>query len=921
MEQKNKLDTKSVLKRERETLSVLAELSADLICEYDIATDTMYYMGNGSNILKKENIIHNYIETIVKSSMVHPDDIPRLKQFCQDLQKGTPQIRIEMRRRCTDGTYHWYEMKGKTLYNKNNEPIRVIVKGSDIDERVMEAQRLKQRSEQDSLTGLYNSKTIKKMIRKALEKLTEQDKGYLLFFDVDDFKAINDNMGHLFGDVVLCAFADELKTLFADGMAGRVGGDEFVVYVSNVEKEEVAACITMLRAKLEKLHSSENMKISCSTGGTECVKGQNIDDLFKRADSALYYVKAHGKGKLEFYLEEMPKSKEESLYFVDNFKGAYKDKTALIQKDEDLILFAMELFDQATDTKSVLQLLADRICRYFDIDDILCMNPIDETSLQINFHWNIKQTNKFQVQTTSIEAVEWEILLKHYDEKGISILTQEQIRDLEHSVARSMMGVRVDCKEGEQFVFFIDREQSRDWKKEQAVLKRLAEIISGHMNKIEEERKKMDMVESLLHYDPLTKLAWYSKFQSLAQQMQEDYPEKDFYIIYADFSNFRYLNERYGYAEGDHVLADFAIKLQEFAYSKICGRVTSNHFLMLCADVEIDVLCRAFLTMSRNFSEEVNCRFDNGNLCIVSGIAKVEKQFGNISAAIDNANMARKYVKTLASGSDCCIFTDDMQKQAELEMEICAQMEQSLKKKEFCVYLQPKMELATGKIIGAEALVRWIKEDGSKIYPDQFIPIFERNGFITKVDFCVLEQVLELQKQRQERGEDLIPISVNFSRRHQENEQFVEDIVALLKKYEVSSTLVEVEITESIFINDWSLVEKNLKKLREYGIAVSIDDFGSGYSSLNVLPKVSADVIKLDRLFLTENPDTERSRIFLRNIIDMLKMLGFRVIAEGVETEQQVQFLKAVGCDYIQGYYLARPMPVPEFEQFLKNKK
>ena len=137
----------------------------------------------------------------------------------------------------------------------------------------------------------------------------------------------------------------------------------------------------------------------------------------------------------------------------------------------------------------------------------------------------------------------------------------------------------------------------------------------------------------------------------------------------------------------------------------------------------------------------------------------------------------------------------------------------------------------------------------------------------------------------------------------------------------MSSTLVEVEITESIFINDWSLVEKNLKKLREYGIAVSIDDFGSGYSSLNVLPKVSADVIKLDRLFLTENPDTERSRIFLRNIIDMLKMLGFRVIAEGVETEQQVQFLKAVGCDYIQGYYLARPMPVPEFEQFLKNKK
>ena len=403
--------------------------------------------------------------------------------------------------------------------------------------------------------------------------------------------------------------------------------------------------------------------------------------------------------------------------------------------------------------------------------------------------------------------------------------------------------------------------------------------------------------------------------------MQEEYPEKDFYIIYADFSNFRYLNERYSYAEGDRVLEDFAVKLQEFAYSKICGRVTSNHFLVLCSDVDIDVLCHAFLTMSRSFCEEVNCRFDNGNLCIVSGIAKVEKQFGNISAAIDNANMARKHVKMLASESDCCVFTDDMQKQAELEMEICAQMEQSLKKKEFCVYLQPKMELATGKIIGAEALVRWIKEDGSKIYPDQFIPIFERNGFITKVDFCILEQVLELQKQMQARGEKPLPISVNFSRRHQENEQFVEEVIELIKKYEVPSELLEAEITESIFINEWSVVEQNLRKLREHGIAVSIDDFGSGYSSLNVLPKVSADIIKLDRLFLTENPDTERSRNFLRNIIDMLKMLGFRVIAEGVETKQQMQFLKAVGCDYIQGYYLAKPMPVEQFEQFLNTYK
>ena len=920
-EHTNKISAETLLMNEREKISILAELSADMIYEYDIATDTMYYMGKGSNILKEETVVQEYTKTIFTLAIVHPEDTMRLKTFCRELQQGKPQIMIEMRRKCADGSYRWYEFKGKTLYNDKGEPFRIIAKGSDIDDRVKEAERLKQRSEQDSLTGLYNSKTIKSMIRTALEELTEDEKGYLLFFDVDDFKTINDNMGHLFGDVVLCTFADELKTLFADGMAGRVGGDEFVAYVSNVSKEEVSQRIEILRARLGKLNSSEkrDVKISCSVGGTECVSGQNIDELFKRADSTLYYVKATGKGKLEFYFDDMQMPTEQGLYFVDNFKGAYKDKTALIQKDEDLILFAMELFDQAADTKSVLQLLADRICRYFGIDDIVCATQSDSAAMQMNFHWSLKEANKFMSETIPLNnAMEWDILLHQYDEDGISILRQEQIGDLEKSVAQSMMGVRIENKERIQFVFFVDRVGNRNWRKEQDVLKRLAEIVSGHMSKIDAERKQMDMVDRLLHYDPLTQLPLYSKFQALSQHMQEEFPEKDYYIIYADFSNFRYLNERYSYAEGDRVLEDFAKRLEEFTYSRICCRVTSNHFLALCSDVDVEVLCHAFLVMSRNFSKEVNRRFDNGNLCIVSGIAKVEPQFGNISAAIDNANMARKYVKTLAAESDCCVFTDDMRKQAELEMEICAMMEQALKKKEFHLYLQPKMELATGQIIGAEALVRWMKEDGSIIYPDQFIPIFERNGFVTKVDFCILEQVLELQRQRMEQGEELFPISVNFSRRHQEEEHFVEEIIGLLEKYNVPSKMLEAEITESIFMNDWSVLEQRLKALRQHGIAVSIDDFGSGYSSLNVLPKISADVIKLDHMFLTANPDTERSRLFIRNIIEMLKMLGFRVIAEGVETKRQMQFLKEVGCDYIQGYYLAKPMPVTEFEAFLK---
>ena len=247
-------------------------------------------------------------------------------------------------------------------------------------------------------------------------------------------------------------------------------------------------------------------------------------------------------------------------------------------------------------------------------------------------------------------------------------------------------------------------------------------------------------------------------------------------------------------------------------------------------------------------------------------------------------------------------------------MNITANMKNALQNDEFKVYLQPKINLQTGEIVGAEALIRWLPENRDMIYPDQFIPIFEENGFISLVDFYVLQCVLMYLLNRKQKGLKLVPISVNFSRRHQDNTNFISDIIALLDEYKIDRKWIEIEITESAFMDDIHKLHENLVKLRENNICISIDDFGSGYSSLNVLSTVPADVIKLDRAFIYGSD--EKSKNMLKYLVLMIKGMGYRTITEGVETKEQMLFLREIGCEMAQGYYYAKPMSMKDFDKY-----
>lgn len=259
-------------------------------------------------------------------------------------------------------------------------------------------------------------------------------------------------------------------------------------------------------------------------------------------------------------------------------------------------------------------------------------------------------------------------------------------------------------------------------------------------------------------------------------------------------------------------------------------------------------------------------------------------------------------------------FSEQMLEEQSWENWVENNMQAALSAGEFQVYLQPKYTPTEGRLVGAEALVRWVCPEQGLIPPGRFIPIFEENGFIMQLDDYMLSKIAKLQAEWKVQGKKVVPISVNISRAHFTQEGLAEHISQLVDSYGPKHKLIELEVTESAFFDDKNVLIDTVKQLRAYGFPVSMDDFGAGYSSLNSLKDIPLDVLKLDGEFFRGKDEMGRGEIIVREAISLARELDMRVVAEGIEEREQVDFLAGLGCDMIQGYYFAKPMPVPEFE-------
>nr|MBQ8253804.1 EAL domain-containing protein [Lachnospiraceae bacterium] len=300
------------------------------------------------------------------------------------------------------------------------------------------------------------------------------------------------------------------------------------------------------------------------------------------------------------------------------------------------------------------------------------------------------------------------------------------------------------------------------------------------------------------------------------------------------------------------------------------------------------------------------------------GICEIEPKEHDIEQLYNNAFTACELLEEDAERK-IAFFDEEMNKQRLWERKVEDDMENALANKEFKVYLQPKISAAEEKLAGAEALVRWIHPKDGFIPPNKFIPIFEKNGFILKLDDYMLEEVAKQQAEWISQGQEIVPISVNVSRAHFTREDLAEHICEIVDKYNVPHDVIELELTESAFFDDKKVLLNTVKKLRESGFPVSMDDFGAGYSSLNSLKELTIDVLKIDADFFRNVEEVERGMLIVSEVIDLAKKLNMKIVAEGIESRDQVDFLVQQECDLIQGYFFAKPMPVDEFVQKYKH--
>ena len=295
------------------------------------------------------------------------------------------------------------------------------------------------------------------------------------------------------------------------------------------------------------------------------------------------------------------------------------------------------------------------------------------------------------------------------------------------------------------------------------------------------------------------------------------------------------------------------------------------------------------------------------------GVCEVGDVNEPIQTMYDKANMAIDRIK--GDYQQVVSFYDDSDmKRLMMEKNVVAEFDRAIENKEFILYLQPQVD-HTGKALGAEALVRWQHPQRGLLYPNSFIGILERAGLIYKLDNYIWETSAQRLKMWKNAGLEQYHISVNISAKDFYYLDLYEVFTGLVKKYDINPARLNLEITETVIMSDVKMHMEVISKLQEFGFHIEIDDFGSGYSSLNTLKDIKADVLKIDMLFLRDTENQSRSKAILSSVISMAKTLNMPVITEGVETKNQVDFLSVMGCEMFQGYYFSKPVPVKEFEQ------
>ncbi len=1030
-------DLELQLKIEKMKHDLLADSLKCGVWVYDIATkkytQSRKLDGKWSN---KRLDVENYRETMKSWGLIHPEDLKVFEEYCDSMDRGDDKFEYDVRSASDEGRFIWLRFIGNAFYDKNGKAIKIVGLTLDVTKQKTAYSNLDNRTMLDPLTHLYNETTVRKMIENLIAEDKEK-KGILYIIDIDNFRKIDEQWGHIYGDQVIERLADSILAFFnSDAIIGRIGGDEFIIFCcTDVERQQASITADKLMERVSEIDLIDGSFLTVSVGISIYPEyGSTYDSLYNNADIALYYAKRSGKNKYYIYNKRMSKRSvlgETTRKKDTNRKDIPKEMTII---EKELFDYAFETISAVSNFQEALQLILSEIGIHYKLDSIFVLEYFDGVeNVAITGSWIRKPE---QVNSDTVEQIYtkyWKRVETYFCQNNSLIY---DITDIDPRVNRYLYkngiqaAIQIPIFDGNRLLGLISyesREEIREWSPTQiATLSSITKMISSYMlrmrlkteledefiytggamdslkltyysidyesyellyvsryskalfpniqvgdkcyqslmgldqpckdcplNGLQENQKQnsieiydekrdawftvsasviestmkkqylicwMDItmfLERVKSTDQLTGTLSYDKFcaESLKKLSYKE-PGSRYATAFIGIRNFESVNENCGYMVGDIILQTIARHCTEaLQEDELICRIKGDDFILLLRYSDIQIVKSRISKIFESFHKAVREMYPYMALRCDCGIYEIKATDYSISGILDKSNLARKQALGNAYEWDSIIILTEESERLEIEEKVLERlMLEALRKKEYQVYLQPKVNVRNRRIMGAEALVRWW-ENGKMISPAKFIPIAEKSGIVTEIDKQVYDALFQQIKQWLKNGYCVPVISFNVSRLHLYDDNFVDYMKSLVDKYEIPYELLEIELTESVFFNNADRMKDMITRLRSLGFKISMDDFGTGYSTLSLMKSLPMDVLKIDGNFFYNNQLDRNSKAIISAIIQLSKNLGVKVVAEGIETIDQVIFIQEEDCDYAQGYYYYKPLPMKEFEE------
>lgn len=921
-------NTEQELHLQTERYELVENINDEMAFDINVLTKKML-MPKKYSILCGEKDREDYLVSIQDSvgKYIYADDFEMfcsvIEEASQEEKKGVFEYRLNIAKQEDRPEYSWHRTYYKSILGINGRVIRILGRTSNINGEKLEQNKLAEKLKIDSLTGILNKAAIRDEIESFL---AGEKKGVHAAFliDIDNFKMINDTFGHMFGDTVLINIAEKLSRLYrSTDIVGRIGGDEFFVLMKYTNLDQIKEKASVLCDTIKQVYKGEagDVTISCSIGIALYNRdGSDYSTLFQKADLAMYQAKESGKNR---YKIVEPSRISQVVKRINNEErgGQYFMSKG---QDEDFIVVAFNLLSHAKDLDSSINILMERIGRRYHLGRVALLEHFADNR-------QLLQTNCWTKENGISDKVEiddeyecWERCFQAFDERKLmyfnDCLSGTEVAKEDQEIFRERgFHALVNCgftynNGRDAYISFCDMERPRQWTDfEKETFLEITHILSVFVALRVQREEDKKAIRNLKKRDPLTGIYNEIVFKDQAKKIISHWNEKFQYaIVFSDINDFSYVNENFGHDAGNRILIDYAKQISGSGHMLSC-RLYSDLFITLAWEEDKDTILKNTALRSQSFVEEQKKKYPNSGLHLSTGIYFIEDKKIDLEIAIENANLTRKSIKR-ENNVYTGVYKKELRLQRELEKRVASEFQKVLKDKCINVYLQPKFLLKEKKLCGAEALARWEDAKGQKEAPSVFIPVLEKLGYIVELDFYVFEQILIYMDKWRDEGKELPVISINFSRKHFEDEGIYHRICSMVEVYQIPHKYIEIEITESLLVMGIELVKEEMELLRKAGFRVAIDDFGTGYSSLNMLLDIPADIVKIDKSFLNrKNFTTEKE--FIVKMGALIRSVKEEVIFEGIETEEQATFLVECGFRFGQGFLFDKPIPIGMFEE------